>query len=116
MPDAVASWCREVGLLKINVERAEWDVLAGVADEDWPKVQRRSHMRNSVCIRMCVRQRDMVSVSCPMQFGLRKDPGTTDQRPDGLSWYRWGDHSVADSCCNMSSFAAALLVGKQQYC
>jgi hypothetical protein len=29
---------REVGLLKINVERAEWDVLAGIADRDWPKV------------------------------------------------------------------------------
>eukprot|EP00878_Enallax_costatus_P010935 GHUV01011421.1.p3 GENE.GHUV01011421.1~~GHUV01011421.1.p3 ORF type:complete len:109 (-),score=23.71 GHUV01011421.1:363-689(-) len=30
--------CSEVGLLKINVERAEWDVLAGIADKDWPKV------------------------------------------------------------------------------
>lgn len=29
---------REVALLKINVERAEWDVLAGVDDADWPKV------------------------------------------------------------------------------
>lgn len=29
----------EVGLLKINVERAEWDVLAGVDDADWPKVR-----------------------------------------------------------------------------
>lgn len=30
--------CSEVGLLKINVERAEWDVLAGIADKDWQKV------------------------------------------------------------------------------
>ncbi|KAF8062749.1 fkbM [Scenedesmus sp. PABB004] len=30
---------REVGLLKINVERAEWDVLAGVDDRDWPKIR-----------------------------------------------------------------------------
>eukprot|EP00878_Enallax_costatus_P029668 GHUV01032209.1.p1 GENE.GHUV01032209.1~~GHUV01032209.1.p1 ORF type:complete len:169 (+),score=35.70 GHUV01032209.1:303-809(+) len=29
----------EVGLLKINVERAEWDVLAGIADKDWPKIR-----------------------------------------------------------------------------
>lgn len=32
--------CREVALLKINVERAEWDVLAGISDADWPKVRR----------------------------------------------------------------------------
>lgn len=31
--------CREVGLLKINVERAEWDVLAGIQPQDWPKVR-----------------------------------------------------------------------------
>jgi hypothetical protein len=30
--------CREVGLLKINVERAEWDVLAGIQPHHWPKV------------------------------------------------------------------------------
>jgi hypothetical protein len=28
-----------VGLLKINVERAEWDVLAGIQPQDWPKVR-----------------------------------------------------------------------------
>lgn len=37
---AVFVCCREVGLLKINVERAEWDVLAGVIDQDWPKVRK----------------------------------------------------------------------------
>lgn len=30
---------KEVGLLKINVERAEWDVLAGIQPQDWPKVR-----------------------------------------------------------------------------
>lgn len=34
--------CREVGLLKINVERAEWDVLAGIQPQDWPKVSART--------------------------------------------------------------------------
>ncbi|HET8796728.1 MAG TPA: amino acid adenylation domain-containing protein, partial [Thermoanaerobaculia bacterium] len=28
-----------VDLLKIDVERSEWDVLAGLADEDWPKIR-----------------------------------------------------------------------------
>jgi hypothetical protein len=31
-----------VGLLKINVERAEWDVLAGIQEQDWHKVSRSS--------------------------------------------------------------------------
>lgn len=30
---------KDVGLLKINVERAEWDVLAGIQEQDWPKVR-----------------------------------------------------------------------------
>jgi hypothetical protein len=34
----VAAVRREVGLLKINVERAESDVLAGIKEQDWPKV------------------------------------------------------------------------------
>jgi hypothetical protein len=38
--------CREVGLLKINVERAEWDVLAGIQPHDWAKVS--SHLRLSL--------------------------------------------------------------------
>ena len=29
----------EVGLLKANVERAEWDVLLGVREEHWPRVR-----------------------------------------------------------------------------
>jgi FkbM family methyltransferase len=29
----------EVGLLKANVERAEWDVLAGVREEHWPRIR-----------------------------------------------------------------------------
>ncbi|HEV3001836.1 MAG TPA: FkbM family methyltransferase [Solirubrobacteraceae bacterium] len=29
----------EVGLLKVNVEKAERDVLAGVAEEDWPRIR-----------------------------------------------------------------------------
>lgn len=28
-----------VDLLKVDVERAELDVLRGVADEDWPKIR-----------------------------------------------------------------------------
>lgn len=38
-PNLLWLCCREVGLLKINVERAEWDVLAGIAEQDWPKVR-----------------------------------------------------------------------------
>lgn len=30
---------REVGLLKANVERAEWDCLLGVREEHWPRVR-----------------------------------------------------------------------------
>jgi len=30
---------REVGLLKANVERAEWDALLGVREEHWPRVR-----------------------------------------------------------------------------
>ncbi len=29
----------EIGLLKIDVERAELDVLRGLADDDWPRVR-----------------------------------------------------------------------------
>lgn len=28
----------KIDLLKINVEKSEWDVLAGIAEEDWPKI------------------------------------------------------------------------------
>jgi hypothetical protein len=28
-----------IDLLKIDVEGAEWEVLAGIGDEDWPKIQ-----------------------------------------------------------------------------
>jgi FkbM family methyltransferase len=30
---------RQIDLLKIDVERAEWDVLEGIATEDWPKIK-----------------------------------------------------------------------------
>jgi hypothetical protein len=45
--------CREVGLLKINVERAEMDVLAGIQEQDWPKVRacRRQWMRHESVLR-----------------------------------------------------------------
>lgn len=38
-PAALARRPREVGLLKANVERAEWDVLMGVREEHWPRIR-----------------------------------------------------------------------------
>jgi hypothetical protein len=39
-----------IGLLKANVERAEWDVLLGVRDEHWPRIRQVSLQ---VCGRVC---------------------------------------------------------------
>lgn len=45
--------CREVGLLKINVERAEWDVLASIQPHHWPKVSSDIHATsNSIMLWM----------------------------------------------------------------
>jgi hypothetical protein len=49
----VSGACREVGLLKINVERAEMDVLAGIQEQDWPKVSIRQKVpMSSACVQV----------------------------------------------------------------
>jgi phthiocerol/phenolphthiocerol synthesis type-I polyketide synthase E len=30
---------QKIDLLKVDVEKAEWDVLMGIDEEDWPKIQ-----------------------------------------------------------------------------
>jgi hypothetical protein len=53
-----------VGLLKLNVERAEWDCLMGIQDKDWPKIRQVSaQVRHAHHVASVMWQQHHMSVS-----------------------------------------------------
>eukprot|EP00775_Hariotina_reticulata_P009242 gene9243-9407_t len=67
---------KEVGLLKINVERAESDVLAGVADKDWPKIRQVSAQVHDIDGR--VKQLSQVLQQKGFQIEVYQEPRFVD--------------------------------------
>ncbi len=74
LSDVIAEYGVErIDLLKIDAEKSEWDVLAGLKEEDWPKIRQivmevhSSEMRDQIASFLTSRQYE-VSMDQPSQF------------------------------------------------